>query len=75
VFRVREIAIGYTLNRKKGGKMPFEKIDFTLTGRDLWYIAPNFPKYVNFDPESDNGLGRNTIPTNKRFALGVSLTF
>tara|TARA_R110002096_G_C14660704_1_gene727760 strand:- start:12863 stop:15910 length:3048 start_codon:yes stop_codon:yes gene_type:complete len=75
VFRIREIALGYTLSRKKGGKLPFEKIDITLTGRNLWYIAPNFPKYVNFDPESDRGLGRNTIPTNKRFALGVSLTF
>ena len=75
VFRIREISLGYTLNRKKGGKMPFERIDLTLTGRNLWYIAPNFPKYVNFDPESDRGLGRNTIPTNKRFALGVSLTF
>lgn len=75
VFRIREISFGYTLNMKKGRKLPFEKIDFTLTGRNLWYVAPNFPKYTNFDPESDRGLGRNTIPTNKRFALGISLTF
>lgn len=75
VFRIREIALGYTFKKKKGSRIPFKKIDFTLTGRNLWYIAPNFPKYVNFDPESDRGYGRNTIPTNKRFALGITLTF
>ena len=75
VFRIRELSLGYTFNRKKTQKIPFEKINLTLTGRNLWYKAPNFPKYSNFDPESDRGLGRNTIPTNKRFALGISLTF
>jgi len=75
VFRIREISFGYTLLRKKDGNMPFEKIDFTLTGRNLWYIAPNFPKYVNFDPENDRGLGRNNVPSTKRFALGISATF
>lgn len=75
VFRIREIALGYNLNRKKWGNLPFESINITLTGRNLWYVAPNFPKYVNFDPESDRGLGRNTIPTTKQFALGVTLTF
>ena len=75
VFRIREVSLGYTINRKEDQKFPFEKIDLTLTGRNLWYKAPNFPKYTNFDPESDRGLGRNTIPTNKRFALGISLIF
>ena len=75
VFRIREIALGYTYDRKDGQKLPFNSITFSLTGRNLWYKAPNFPKYINFDPESDGGLGRNTIPTNKRFALGISATF
>ena len=75
VFRIREIAFGYSIDKEKWNNLPFDRIDLTLTGRNLWYVAPNFPEHVNFDPESDRGLGRNTIPTNKRFALGISLTF
>lgn len=75
VFRIREIAIGYSLIKKEDQKLPFNRIDFTLSGRNLWYVAPNFPKYVNYDPENDGGLGRNNIPSSKRFALGVTLSF
>jgi len=75
VFRIREISLGYTLQGEKIRKLPFEKIDFTLTGRNLWYVAPNFPKYVNYDPENDGGLGRNNIPSTKRFAFGLTVTF
>ena len=74
VFRVREVALGYTMDGKKAN-LPFQSINFTLTGRNLWFKAPNFPKYVNFDPESDGGLGRNNVPSTKRFALGISVTF
>jgi len=75
VFRLREIAFGYSFKRKKGENLPFEKLDITLIGRNLWYRAPNFPKYVNYDPESDGGLGRTNVPSTKRFSLGLSLTF
>ncbi|MGW9685480.1 SusC/RagA family TonB-linked outer membrane protein [Flagellimonas sp. 2504JD1-5] len=75
VFRIREVSLGYTLQGKSIHKLPFEKIDFTLTGRNLWYVAPNFPKYVNYDPENDGGLGRNNIPSTKRFAFGLAVTF
>ena len=75
VFRIREVSFAYTLNKADNSKLPFDKIDFTLSGRNLWYVAPNFPKYTNFDPESDGGLGRNSVPSTKRFALGVTVTF
>jgi TonB-linked SusC/RagA family outer membrane protein len=75
VFRIREISFGYTYNKKEGQKLPFDKIDLTLTGRNLFYVAPNFPKYSNYDPESDGGLGRNNVPNTKRFALGLTVTF
>jgi len=75
VFRLRELSMGYSFKGKEGGKLPFDKIDLTLTGSNLWYVAPNFPKYVNYDPESDGGLGRNNVPNTKRFALGVTVTF
>ena len=48
---------------------------FTLSGRNLWFNAPDFPKYSNYDPENDNGLGDQNVPTTKRFALGVAVTF
>lgn len=75
VFRIREISLGYSFKGGKGKKFPFEKLDLTLSGRNLWYIAPNFPKYTNFDPESDGGLGRSSVPSTKRIALGISITF
>lgn len=75
VFRIREIALGYSFKPKKGQKFPFKSLDLTFTGRNLWYKAPNFPKYVNYDPENDGGLGRNNVPSTKRFSLGISATF
>ncbi len=75
VFRLREISFGYSFKTKKDQKLPFEKLDITFIGRNLWHRAPNFPKYVNFDPESDGGLGRTNVPSTKRFSLGLSITF
>tara|TARA_R110002049_G_scaffold993_11_gene7254 strand:+ start:33328 stop:36399 length:3072 start_codon:yes stop_codon:yes gene_type:complete len=75
VFRLREIALGYTFNKAKNSRIPFETMTFTLSGRNLWFNAPDFPKYSNYDPENDNGLGDQNVPTTKRFALGVAVTF
>ncbi|MFK5959589.1 MAG: SusC/RagA family TonB-linked outer membrane protein [Lutibacter sp.] len=75
VFRLRELSMGYSFKGKEGDKLPFDKVNLTLTGSNLWYVAPNFPKYVNYDPESDGGLGRNNVPNTKRFALGITVTF
>ena len=75
IFRIREVAVGYTLKPKKVDRLPFKRMDFTLSGRNLWYVAPNFPKYVNYDPESDGLEGDSTVPSTKRFAFSVSVTF
>jgi hypothetical protein len=75
IFRLREVSLGYTLKPMKGQKLPFKKMDITLSGRNLWYRAPNFPKYVNYDPESDGWEGDSTVPSTKRIAFGVSVTF
>jgi TonB-linked outer membrane protein, SusC/RagA family len=75
IFRLREVSLGYTLKPIKGQKLPFKKMDITLSGRNLWYRAPNFPKYVNYDPESDGWEGDSTVPSTKRIAFGVSVTF
>ncbi|WP_169786434.1 SusC/RagA family TonB-linked outer membrane protein [Pseudalgibacter alginicilyticus] len=75
VFRLREIAVSYTLDSKQMRKLPFERVDFTLSGRNLWYVAPNFPKYINYDPETDEGMGVSQVPSSKRFSLGLAITF
>ena len=75
IFRIREVAVGYTLKPKPVDRLPFKRMDFTLSGRNLWYRAPNFPKYVNYDPESDGLEGDSTVPSTKRFAFSVSVTF
>lgn len=71
VFRIREIALSYNLNRKAFRKLPFSSIDFRLSGRNVFFHAPNFPTGINFDPET-NGL---STPTTKRYALTVSVNF
>ncbi|MCK0160369.1 SusC/RagA family TonB-linked outer membrane protein [Allomuricauda sp. F6463D] len=75
IFRLREIALGYTLKPKSIDRLPFKRMDLKLSGRNLWYRAPNFPKYVNYDPESDGLEGDSTVPSTKRFAFSVSVTF
>lgn len=71
VIRLREVSLGYTFNNLKG----IESITISLSGRNLWYNAPDFPKYVNFDPENDGGFGDQNVPTTKRFGLGIAITF
>lgn len=75
VFRLREVALGYTINKEISKNLPFDNLTITLSGRNLWYNAPDFPKYINYDPENDNGLGDQTVPTTKRIALGISVNF
>ncbi|AUP80616.1 SusC/RagA family TonB-linked outer membrane protein [Flavivirga eckloniae] len=72
LFRIREVALSYTLDGKKN-KLPFDNIAFTLSGRNVFFNAPNYPKYTNIDPDVDRGS--TTIPTTKRYAFGVSISF
>lgn len=74
VFRIREIALAYVLDGKKS-RLPFKDITFTFSGRNIFYHAPNYPKYTNIDPELNTNGGDVTVPTTKRFSLGVSLKF
>ncbi|MCX6218452.1 SusC/RagA family TonB-linked outer membrane protein [Spirosoma sp.] len=80
VFRLREVSLGYQFPKKWLAKTPFGGAFLSVSGRNLWYLAPNFPKYLNFDPEvSSLGAGNSQgfdfigIPTTRR--LGVNLRF
>lgn len=82
VIRLREASFSYTLPAAALSKTPFGSVSFTVSGQNLWYNAPNFPKHVNFDPEVNslgvsNGRGYETLagPTSRRIGASVRVTF
>ena len=81
-FRLREITIGYDLPKKWLEKSPFGGINLSLSGRNLWYWAPNFPKDTHFDPEinqfgatNKQGIEYAATPSVKRYAVSLRATF
>lgn len=82
VYRLREVTLGYEIPKKVFNKLPVGSMTITLSGRNLWYLAPNFPKYTNFDPEVNSfgstttqGIELQTAPTTKRYGVNLTVTF
>lgn len=81
VLRLREASLSYSLPKAIIDKTPFGAVSLTLSGQNLWYNAPNFPKYTNFDPEASSlgGNGRGfeyiTGPSSRRFGASVRVSF
>ncbi len=82
VIRLREVSLAYVLPQKLLEKTPFGRIGITLSGENLWYNAPNFPKGINFDPEvlslgvgNGRGFDFRTAPTAKKYGITVNATF
>jgi TonB-linked SusC/RagA family outer membrane protein len=82
VYRIREVALGFNLPQSLLQKLPIGSATFTVTGRNLWYLAPNFPKYTNFDPEVNSlgagatqGIELSAAPTTKRIGVNLKVTF
>ena len=80
--RIREASLSYSMPQDVLKKLPFGSVSFTLSGTNLWYFAPNFPKYVNFDPETSglgvsNGRGLEFItgPSSRRIGASIRVTF
>jgi TonB-linked SusC/RagA family outer membrane protein len=81
-FRLREVSFGYQLPASLLKRTPFGSAGLSVSGRNLWYLAPNFPKYMNFDPEvnslgAGNGQGFDlvAIPTTRRLGVNLRVTF
>jgi len=81
-YRLREASLAYALPQKVVEKTPFGSVSVTVSGQNLWYLAPGFPKYVNFDPEVNslgvsNGRGYETLagPTSRRIGASIRITF
>ncbi|HET9057336.1 MAG TPA: SusC/RagA family TonB-linked outer membrane protein [Chitinophagaceae bacterium] len=83
VIRLREMSLSYTLPQNLISKTPFKSLNLVLTGSNLWYYAPNFPKYIHFDPEAASGTGVGngrgleflSGPSARRIGVSVKLTF
>jgi TonB-linked SusC/RagA family outer membrane protein len=82
VVRLREITLGYSLPKTLLSKTPFGSVNVTLSGRNLWFFAPHFPKHTNFDPEVNTFGNTNTqgidffsAPSVRRYGVNLSVTF
>ncbi|GGA63707.1 SusC/RagA family TonB-linked outer membrane protein [Flavobacterium palustre] len=82
VFRLREISLTYDFPSQLLKKSFLDKASLSILGSNLWYFAPNVPKYTNFDPEVTSfgsnrlqGVEVTSAPTAKRLGLKLNLTF
>lgn len=82
VYRLREVSIGYEIPKTALKGLKISSATFSITGRNLWFLAPGFPKYTNFDPESSSygaastqGLEFSAAPTTRRIGLNLNVTF
>jgi hypothetical protein len=81
-YRLRELSLAYKFPDNWIAKSPFSAISITAVANNLWYFAPNVPKYTNFDPEVTSfgstrlqGQEVAAAPTAKRYGFKVNLTF
>ncbi len=82
-FRLREVSLGYEIPKKLLKKTPFGQAKLSLSGRNLWFFAPNLLKDLNMDPEvlpetaSSNvqGFEFGATPTTRRYGINLYLTF
>jgi TonB-linked SusC/RagA family outer membrane protein len=81
-YRLREASISYTFPKSLLSRTPFGSVSLGLTGRNLWNYSPNFPKDLNYDPETNQfgarnvqGIEYSTTPSARRYAVTLRATF
>jgi len=83
VIRLREISLGYSLPKSMLSKTPFGSVALSVSGRNLWFNAPNVLDGLNLDPEvlgdtadsNVQGFEYGATPTTRRYGFNLSLTF
>lgn len=83
VIRLREISLGYSLPKTLLAKTPFGGVAFSVSGRNLWWNAPNVLEDLNLDPEVLGGTAGTNVqgfeygsaPTTRRYGFNLNLTF
>jgi TonB-linked SusC/RagA family outer membrane protein len=81
-YRLREASISYAFPKPLLSKTPFGSLSLGLTGRNIWNYSPNFPKDLNYDPETNQfgarnvqGIEYSTTPSARRYAVTLRATF
>ncbi|AEE50029.1 SusC/RagA family TonB-linked outer membrane protein [Haliscomenobacter hydrossis] len=81
-IRIREVGLSYTLPKNVLQRTPIGSLRISVTGRNLWYKAPNFPKSSKFDPETSTFGNQNFVgfeyqaaPSVRRIGLNLQATF
>jgi len=82
VLHFRELTFGYDFTKKMLAKTPFGSATLSFSAYNLWFFAPNIPKYTNFDPEvnsfgssSTQGIELSAAPSTRRIGVNLKLTF
>jgi TonB-linked SusC/RagA family outer membrane protein len=83
VIRLREISLGYSIPKTILSKTPFGAIMVSVSGRNLWWNAPNVLDDLNLDPEVLGGTAGSNVqgfeygsaPTTRRYGVNLNLTF
>jgi hypothetical protein len=82
VVRLRELSLSYSIPQASLQKLPFGSVSLTVSGTNLFYKAPYFPKYTRFDPEtsslgvsSSRGFEYATAPSSRRIGASLRFTF
>ena len=77
VYRLREVSLGYSVPKAMLTKLPFGAINFSFSGRNLFYYAPN----ANFDPELNTqgagnirGLDLQGPPNARTYGANIRFT-
>lgn len=81
-YRLRELSLNYTFPDKWLENIFLTRASVGFTGNNLWFFAPNIPKYTNFDPEvssfgSSNvqGIEQSAAPNPRRYMFNLKLSF
>ena len=82
VYRLREVVLAYSFPSTLVTKLKLTAVTFSVSGRNLWFLAPNVPKYTHFDPDinsvvSGNAQGVETggAPSTRRVGVNLNITF
>jgi hypothetical protein len=82
VYRLREVVLAYSIPSTVVNKLKLTAATFSVSGRNLWFLAPNVPKYTHFDPDinsvvSGNAQGVETggAPSTRRVGVNLNITF
>jgi hypothetical protein len=82
VYRLREVVLAYNVSPSLIKKLKLSAATLSFSGRNLWFLAPNVPKYTHFDPDINSvvsgtaqGVETGGAPSTKRFGLNLNITF